>query len=664
MSYIVSYTESSNPTKQPITVIDKTINTQTSLTFVGKNYAGYSSHIANNFLHLMESFANSNPPSNPIQGQLWFDNVNSQLMVNLDGTPNNWGAAGAVKKAISKPSSASTGDLWVDTINQQLYIYSGSGTNWTLVGPQYSQGALSGQIVETIYDSSNSSHNVISLYSENNRVAVISSQKFVPKKAISGFKTIQQGITLINSDDALYPGQTRPDFNGLSYRFWGTATDSDKLGGVDNTHFLRNDQNNIIKPGLEFSVNKLNIGNDYNLNIGNDSIHASNYLISSNIGNNTLEIRLKDLSDNLNTVAFFHPDKLVGIGTNQPISTLHVNGITTAVGLTITGGNNASATTPSINTAGGIKVGLSAIIGNDLTISNGIVRVSKLDSVGSPISGSIILPGNSGVYDIGSSQYQFRNLYVQNFVGNVIGNVTGNVTGNVAGSVSGSAGYLATTSQFSIIGDIESAAPISYNGSSAQNSLVFNTTANQTIITGKEELLDSDATDKFLVYREYAAEANGYITGTLLTIASVTYGTIEVGMTISGEGITPGTYIESAVQNDDTRWTLNISQTGSVGTQQFPEVLVFGSSNLYSVSKQTFLSNVSTVVVGSIMLYPSLTLPTGYLICNGSARLRSQYPDLFAALGPSYIIDAANFSLPNISSPAPGFNYIIFTGIL
>lgn len=664
MSYIVSYTESSNPTKQPITVIDKTINTQTSLTFVGKNYAGYSSHIANNFLHLMENFANSTPPSNPVQGQLWFDNVNGQLMVNLDGTELNWGSAGSVKKAISKPTSASTGDLWVDTINQQLYIYSGSGTNWTLVGPQYSQGALSGQIVETIYDASNISHNVISLYSENNRVAVISSKKFVPKKAISGFKTIQQGITLINSDDALYPGQTRPGFDGLSYRFWGTATDSDKLGGVDNSHFLRNDQNNIIKTGLAFSVNKINLGNDYNLNIGNDSIKPANYLISSNIGNNTLEIRLKDLSDNLNTVAFFHPDKLVGIGTSQPISTLHVNGVTTAVGLTITGGNNAASTNPSINSAGGMNIGLSAIIGNDLTVSNGIIRVSKKDSLGLPLSGSVILPGNSGVYDIGSAEYQFRNLYVQNFVGNVIGNVTGNVTGNVAGSVSGSAGYLATTSQFIITGDIESDAPISYNGSSAQNILNFNTTANKTIITNKEELFDSDATDKFLVYRQYAAEANGYIVGTLLTIASVTYGTIQVGMSISGEGITPGTYIESGDENDDTRWTLNISQTGSVGTQQLPEVLVFGSSNLYNVSKQTFLSNVSTVVVGTILLYPQLTLPNGYLICNGSARLRSEYPDLFAVLGPDYIIDAANFSLPNITSPTPGFKYIIFTGIL
>jgi hypothetical protein len=55
------------------TVDDQTLNTETSLTFVGKNYTGYSKYIAENFLHLLENFASSSMPTNPTVGQLWYD---------------------------------------------------------------------------------------------------------------------------------------------------------------------------------------------------------------------------------------------------------------------------------------------------------------------------------------------------------------------------------------------------------------------------------------------------------------------------------------------------------------------------------------------------------------------------------------------------------------
>ena len=73
MTYKISYTESTNPAKPPIVVTDQSLNTEKSLTFVGKNYAGYGPVISENFLHLLENFANSTPPVNPVEGQLWFD---------------------------------------------------------------------------------------------------------------------------------------------------------------------------------------------------------------------------------------------------------------------------------------------------------------------------------------------------------------------------------------------------------------------------------------------------------------------------------------------------------------------------------------------------------------------------------------------------------------
>ena len=119
MSYQVKF---SDTTKTPITVNDQTLNQDRSVAFIGKNYAGYSQAIAENFLHLLENFAKSTEPTNPVTGQLWYDTTvgeNNQLKL-FDGS--RWVAAGNVKKATTSPVTSVIGDLWVDTDNQQLFL--------------------------------------------------------------------------------------------------------------------------------------------------------------------------------------------------------------------------------------------------------------------------------------------------------------------------------------------------------------------------------------------------------------------------------------------------------------------------------------------------------------------------------------------------------------
>lgn len=55
--------------------------------------------------------------------------------------------------------------------------------------------------------------------------------------------------------------------------------------------------------------------------------------------------------------------------------------------------------------------------------------------------------------------------------------------------------------------------------------------------------------------------------------------------------------------------------------------------------------------VGSIIISTSSVIPTGYLVCDGSAVDRSQYADLFAVIGTTYGSgDGLNtFNLPNLS---------------
>jgi len=72
------------------TIADGTINTtSTSLGLPGRNYAGYGQSLDTNFVHAMENFADSSPPSNPLRGQLWFNTNTSTLLVcPADNTTN------------------------------------------------------------------------------------------------------------------------------------------------------------------------------------------------------------------------------------------------------------------------------------------------------------------------------------------------------------------------------------------------------------------------------------------------------------------------------------------------------------------------------------------------------------------------------------------------
>jgi hypothetical protein len=79
----------------PLTTIpDGTINTtSTSIGLPGRNYAGYGQTLDTNFVHQLENFANDDPPSNPLRGQLWYNTNDSTMYVcPTDGETNeaNW----------------------------------------------------------------------------------------------------------------------------------------------------------------------------------------------------------------------------------------------------------------------------------------------------------------------------------------------------------------------------------------------------------------------------------------------------------------------------------------------------------------------------------------------------------------------------------------------
>jgi len=230
------------------TVADGTINTQSSMTLVGKNYAGYGEFLDENFIHLLENSANSSAPGAPLTGQLWWDTTNGLLKV-YNGT--TFKVISASTASASAPTSNVTGDLWYDTVNAQLKVY--TGTAWLLVGPAFTAGTgTTGAIVDTIVDNTSVSHVVIKFFVEDDVVGIMSKDAtFTPQAAISGFTTVRPGFQLATT----VAGQTP--------LFQGTATDAQLLDGIDSTGFLSSTSNDTTS-------GTLGILNDSGLSVGVD----------------------------------------------------------------------------------------------------------------------------------------------------------------------------------------------------------------------------------------------------------------------------------------------------------------------------------------------------------------------------------------------------------
>lgn len=522
MTYQVTFTESNNPSKPPILVQDQSLNNQTSLTFVGRNYAGYGPIVANDFLHLLENFAAPTAPSSPVQGQLWYDTTVSTLKV-YDGT--SWSSAGSLKKSATAPevSNSLQGDLWVDTANSQLYLFSGS--NWILVGPQFSAGTLTGPIVENIIDTNNITHSVVCMYSANSttgtsyRITIISKDTFTPKLAIQGFTTINQGVNLSTIDAT--SGATR---------FWGTASSADALlinnTAVSSSNFLRSDAVSLTNFPLSIRNNSgISVGSDLGFNIGTNGNSTVFYSKNSTSTSNNVKFSFNNNGVVTSTLYADSTGK-VGIGPNNtaPASTLDVAGlITVSSGLNVTGNTNSTSVgTGSISTAGGLSVQLDSNFGGKSTYYGNVLLNNLVN--GSPSAGPVILPGTdsaSGLYDIGSATRKFRNIYAQNFVGTF----NGAFTGSLAGSVNGSAAKLASPTSFSLTGDVLSNV-VSFDGQTTTGTAIFTTTISSNLISSKSSATDSALTDEFLIYRPGAGLLNLTKQTLLNHVATVPVGVI------------------------------------------------------------------------------------------------------------------------------------------
>lgn len=213
-------------------VSDGTVDNTLDLTLVGKNYAGYGATQNENFVYLLENFANVTPPPKPISGQLWFDSGNKKLKV-YDGS--KFRTTGSVEIGASEPTGITVGDFWWDTVNNQLHAYTGTG--FALIGPQLVVGAGATEMLSTtVIDVDGVSHSIIQAISDGHVVFTVSDdvayELDAARNPITGFSTIRKGITLA------YTMNDQGVTTETDRFFWGTSSNAARLDGFQLSDFV------------------------------------------------------------------------------------------------------------------------------------------------------------------------------------------------------------------------------------------------------------------------------------------------------------------------------------------------------------------------------------------------------------------------------------------
>jgi len=387
------------------TVNDGTVNTASSMTLVGKNYAGYGEFLDENFIHLLENGANTTAPAAPLTGQLWWDKTNTLLKVYNGSTFKTISAATA---SASAPASNVTGDLWYDTTNQQVKVYTGS--SFIVVGPAFtSTEGTAGAIPETVNDNTATPHYITGLYVAGTRVAIVSKDANFTAAAPTStlFPTIYKGITISNSADTVMAGNVRNTGN-VVVTSGGATTAIIQSTGVLITGFNSVTGNviggNVNTAGVVTATGNVTGGNVVSV----AAISGVSVVATANItGGNISTAGLVTATGNV-------------IGGN-----INTGGLVTATG-NVRGGNIVSLAAVS-----GVSIVASGNVDSGNLRSAGLVSVAGNVTSAANIAGTFFIGNGSQLtgLSLGVSVTKFVNGTTEGNVGVTNGNINFNVGG-------------------------------------------------------------------------------------------------------------------------------------------------------------------------------------------------------------------------------------------
>jgi len=369
-------------------VADGTIDTTTDLRLVGKNYAGYGEVQNENFVHLLENFANTTAPPKSVTGQIWFDTSTKKLKF-YDGA--RFKVAGGAEASASAPSGLSAGDFWWDTGAKQLYTY--NGTAFTLIGPISSPdlgtSTISPAVVYGTISTAEGPHTILKVISDSKTIAIISKTAFTldsSKNAIDDFTVVKKGVTLAKSQT----GVSTDDFT-----FWGTASNAAKLGGFTADQYIKTGESSFISE-VSFKDPGFQVGDGNDLRI---RVEGGNQVIVENRLGNDIRFRI--------TVTETTDERDIAIV--KPIGV--VPGVS---------GSYSLGAPSSTEIPGGLA--WSNVYAN--TFTGALVGAVTGNTTGSH-KGNVLANDNDIMVNAGTKQIGFAGA-------NIVGTLTGSVTGSAA----------------------------------------------------------------------------------------------------------------------------------------------------------------------------------------------------------------------------------------
>lgn len=353
-------------------VADGTIDTTTDIRFVGKNYAGYGEVQNENFLHLLENFANTTQPPRVITGQIWYDSGEKRLKF-YDGA--KFRIASGAEASATAPSGLTVGDFWWDTTANQLYTWSGS--DFILVGPEASPDlGASGVIPQIVKDISGTNHSILKFQSGGDTLVVLSKDEFTLNSTlnpIAGFTTIKKGYNLINSGST---GVTSSD-----HYYWGTASNSIKLGGFVADDFVRKGSI-LFDQRVDFNDPGFRLGDQKDLSIKVEN--GDQVVFETDNGGGTFNFRVRVSAGNTQAPLVIAPNGLLP-GTNNLYSIGATGNAWQSVVATTFVGNLQGDVTG--NTTGVHKGNI--VANDDSTIFNANTKIVTADFQGT-LTGNVI----------------------------------------------------------------------------------------------------------------------------------------------------------------------------------------------------------------------------------------------------------------------------------
>ena len=384
------------------TVNDGTINTASSMTLVGKNYAGYGQFLDDNFIHLLENGSNTTAPPAPLTGQLWWDKTNSLLKVYNGSTFKTISAATASATA---PTSNVTGDLWYDTVNQQVKVYTGTG--FLVVGPAYSSSTgTAGAIPETVNDSGATPHYVTTLYVNNVRVAIFNNDSTFTAAAPTStlFPTVYKGMTMSNAAGT-----------NISGNLIGAGNVVVSAGGATTATFTGT------------GANITGYGNITGNIAGGNVLTAGVVSATGNItGGNIRTAGIVSATGNI-TGANFIGNVISPAGSNVSTTGNITGGNILTAGIVSAGGNVYGA-----NFVGNVTIPAGAPVSTTGNITSGNILTSGLVSAGGNVTGNYILGNGSQLTGISAAISVSK---IENGTSNAaIGTSGGNFTVSIGGT--------------------------------------------------------------------------------------------------------------------------------------------------------------------------------------------------------------------------------------